>query len=79
MTACMSRTFKVTAAWDPEAKVFYSQSDIPGLVVEAESFDEFLSVVQDLAPDIIAANIPDAKAPYTVHVETSRELIVAAA
>jgi hypothetical protein len=42
----MPRTFTVTASWDPEARVFTSQSDIPGLVVEAETYEEL--VVRDI-------------------------------
>lgn len=74
----MAATFKVIATWDPEAQVFTSQSDIPGLVVEAESFDEFLFIVEDLAPDVIAANLPEAKGPYTIYIETSRALAIVA-
>ena len=38
----MSKSFMVTANWDQNAQVFTSQSDIPGLVVEAETFEEFI-------------------------------------
>ena len=31
----MKRTFRVKAVWDVAAKVFYSQSDIEGLHIEA--------------------------------------------
>jgi 2'-5' RNA ligase len=72
-----SKAFRVTATWDPEAGVFTSESDIPGLVVEAESFDELISLVEALAPDVIAANMPDEIRPYRVHVEMRRDLAVA--
>jgi Domain of unknown function (DUF1902) len=72
-----SKTLKVTATWDPEACVFTSQSNIPGLVVEAENFDELVSLVEALAPDVIAANMPDESRPYRVHVEMRRDLAVA--
>ena len=52
----MVQTFKVSAIWDSEAKVFTSQSDIPGLVIEADTFEEFVSLVEDLAPEVLAAN-----------------------
>ncbi len=72
-----SKVFKVTATWDPEAGVFTSLSNIPGLVVEAESFDELISLVEALAPDVIAANLPEETRPYRVHVEMRRDLAVA--
>jgi uncharacterized protein DUF1902 len=55
-------SFTVTATWDAEAGVFCSQSDIPGLHVEAATFDEFVALVRDLAPEMIADNLPQAKA-----------------
>jgi Domain of unknown function (DUF1902) len=73
----MSRTFTVTAKWDAEARVFTSQSDIPGLVVEAGTFEELVSLVESLAPEVIAANLPDEPRPYAVKVETRRDLAVA--
>jgi Domain of unknown function (DUF1902) len=72
-----SKALKVTATWDPEACVFTSQSNIPGLVVEAENFDELVSLVEAFAPDVIAANLPDKIRPYRVHVEMRRDLAVA--
>ena len=50
------RVFSVEALWDEEAKVFYSQSDIDGLHIEAKSLKEFEKIVMDLAPDLILAN-----------------------
>ena len=55
----MPHTFKITAVWDSEAEVFTSTSDIPGLVVEADTFEEFVSLVEVLAPEMLAANLPD--------------------
>ena len=73
----MQRAFTVTATWDAEARVFTSRSDIPGLVVEAETFEEFVALVEALAPEVIAANAPDAPRPYAVKVETRRDLAMA--
>ena len=73
----MSNTFTVTATWDPGARVFTSRSDLPGLVVEAETFEEFVDLVRALAPEVIAANLPGARGPHTVQVETRREFAVA--
>lgn len=72
-------SFTVTATWDPEAGVFYSQSDIPGLHVEAATFDEFVALVRDLAPEMIADNLPQAKGPFTVHIEGRCDLVLSAA
>lgn len=73
----MENIFKVTAVWDPEAKVLTSTSNILGLVVEAETFEEFVSLVETLAPDVLAANIPSAKRPFRFDIELHRTLAVA--
>ena len=73
----MNNKFKVTATWDSEANVFTSQSDIPGLVVEADTFEELIEVVEALASDVISANLPHVARPFTVNVESHRELAVA--
>ena len=48
--------FFVKAVWDEEAKVFYSDSDIVGLHIEAETLEEFRKVLVDIAPELILAN-----------------------
>lgn len=52
----MKRTFFVAAQWDSEASVFYSDSDIDGLHIEASSLDEFESLVVELAPELVVEN-----------------------
>ncbi len=52
----MKRTFTVKAIWDNEAQVFYAQSDIEGLHIEAASLDEFEEIMLDVAPELIMAN-----------------------
>ena len=37
---------------------FVLSSDVPGLHAEAETLDELVSVVADLAPPLISANLP---------------------
>jgi hypothetical protein len=54
----MKQNFKVTAIWDQEAEMFTSHSNIPGLVVEADTFEEFVSLVEVLAPEMLEANVP---------------------
>ena len=53
------RSFTVRAFWDDEAKVYYSDSDIIGLHLEAETLDEFESILMELGPALIAANHMD--------------------
>ena len=48
--------FFVKAVWDEEARVFYSDSDIVGLHIEAETIEEFREVLVDVAPELILAN-----------------------
>ena len=73
----MVQAFKVSAVWDSEAKVFTSLSDIPGLVIEADTFEEFVSLVEDLAPEVLAVNLPQAKRPYHFDIQSHRTLAVA--
>ena len=49
----MKRSYFVTAVWDSEAQVFYSESDVKGLHVEADTLEAFEALVVDLAPDLI--------------------------
>jgi Domain of unknown function (DUF1902) len=48
----------VEAIWDAEAEVFVSQSNVPGLVVEAASLDEFMQTVREPTPVLLDANDP---------------------
>jgi hypothetical protein len=50
------RTFKIRAVWDDEAKVFYAESDIEGLHIEAATIDEFEEVMMDVAVELVVAN-----------------------
>lgn len=52
----MKTTFYVSAHWDDEAKVFYSESDIIGLHIETDSIEEFEKLVFSMAPEICIAN-----------------------
>jgi hypothetical protein len=47
----------VTLIWDDEAKVWIADSnDIPGLVLESESFDELIEDVRAAAPEMLLLN-----------------------
>jgi hypothetical protein len=48
----------VRAVWDEDAGVFYSESDISGLHIEAETIEAFQDVLFELAPELIIANHP---------------------
>ncbi len=50
------RIFTVEAVWDPEARVFYSKSDIIGLHVESASIEEFEDVMMSEGVNLILAN-----------------------
>ena len=50
------RNFTVRAVWDEEAGVYYSDSDIVGLHIEAATLDEFEALMRELAPELIVAN-----------------------
>lgn len=52
----MSKKYHVKAVWDAEAKVFYAETDIPGLHVEAPTMAKFVAIVEELAPQMLAAN-----------------------
>ncbi|MEM6940869.1 MAG: DUF1902 domain-containing protein [Pseudomonadota bacterium] len=52
----MKRSFKVAAVWDPEAEVWFSESEIIGLNIEAGSLEEFVDLVNEFAPDLIVSN-----------------------
>lgn len=52
----MSSDYHVQADWDASARVWVSTSNIPGLVVEADTLPQFVELVQALAPDLLADN-----------------------
>ena len=54
----MAQKFTVTANWGDEAKVFTPTADIPGFVVGVDTFVEFVSLVERLAPEMLGANLP---------------------
>lgn len=74
------KTYRLTALWDDEAKVWVTaETEIPGLVVEADSFESFVALAEDLAPELVADNLPGASHPFALRVEAAREMIVTAA
>lgn len=52
-------TLAVNVSHDSQEHVwFVLSSDIPGLHAEAETLDELVAVISDVAPDLILANLP---------------------
>ena len=50
------RGFFVKAIWDENAGVFYSESDIVGLHIEAKTLEEFEEIMEENAADLVVAN-----------------------
>jgi hypothetical protein len=71
--------YYVKALWDAEAGVWTSESNIPGLVIEADGLQEFESLIEALAPEMLATNagVHHAAVDYTFFVESHRQLRVA--
>lgn len=52
--------FSVTVCHDEEEAIWYVQSsDVPGLNAEAATLEALIEVVADLAPELVAANLPE--------------------
>jgi predicted RNase H-like HicB family nuclease len=52
--------FTITVSHDEHEGVWFVQSsDIPGLHAEAATLDELVEVIADLAPELVAANLPE--------------------
>ena len=75
----MQKSYYVKALWDPEAKVWYSESDIAGLVIEAYTLGEFEKLMMELAPEMLAENedVHDMNVPIDFQVFERREVAVA--
>ncbi len=50
------RSFTISAIWDEEAQIYYSESDIVGLHIEAPSLEAFESIMSEVAPELIVTN-----------------------
>lgn len=51
-----NKTFYVKACWDDEAGVYYAESDIEGLHLEAPTLEEFQDAVMEMAAELIMSN-----------------------
>jgi hypothetical protein len=52
----MQKTYHVEARWDPQAEVWVSTSDVPGLVLETATLAEFEALMRALVPELIVEN-----------------------
>ncbi len=68
----MRTDYFVEARWDPEAKVWFSSSDIPGLVIEAATLAEFEALVGELAAEMLADNVHGKSGGARVELRASR-------
>ena len=49
-------TFTVKAVWDEDLKIFFSESDIIGLHIEAKTLEEFKRAMHENVHELIVAN-----------------------
>lgn len=50
-------SYYVRALWDADAGVYFSETNIPGLNIEAETLPEFMEIAVELAPQMLEANV----------------------
>lgn len=71
---------EIHARWDDEARVWYAVSeDVPGLCVQAGTFDELAEIATGLAPELLEANHVAVPVPLYLHVTAERTLTAKAA
>ena len=75
----MTASYFVKAHWDPDASVWISETNIPGLVIETDTLAEFEDVMMRLAPEMLAANtdLHNTRVNVDFNVSARRELAVA--
>jgi hypothetical protein len=56
---------------EAERRYFVLYSDIPGLNIEADAFEEFVDATQDVAPDLVGAQ------PDGFRIRFEREIVLA--
>jgi predicted RNase H-like HicB family nuclease len=69
--------YSITLTWDDEASVWIAESDdIPGLILESESFDELIVRVKIAVPDLL--ELEGKEHPQTrLHFKAERLAVVA--
>lgn len=70
----------VRAEWDDEAGVWIATSeDVPGLCVEASTFDELVAVATELTPELLELNHVEISGPVSIHITAERTMTAKAA
>lgn len=70
----------VRAEWDDEAGVWIATSeDVPGLCVEASTFDELVDVATELTPELLELNHVEISGPVSIHITAERTMTAKAA
>lgn len=74
----MTQAYYVKAIWDSEASVWISETNIPGLVIEAATLAQFEQLMTELAPEMLAANanVHNTRVPVDFCVADRREYAV---
>ena len=63
-------SFIVRVGYDAEERVYFVRSsDIPGLHIESETFEQFVEIAIDAAPDLVGAKAVGASITFQREVE----------
>jgi hypothetical protein len=66
---------EIAAQWDDEAEVWIATSeDVPGLCVEASTFDELVDVAMELTPELLELNHVEISGPVSLHITAERTM-----
>lgn len=65
----MGQNFYIQADWDPEAEVWISSSNIPGLCIETDTLSEFVELAEAFAPEMLLDNL-GIKGPTPLEIRT---------
>jgi hypothetical protein len=73
----MQSAYYVRALWDPEASVWISETNVPGLVIEANTLSEFESLIVELTPELLEANTDSHAETVPLLFTAERQLAIA--
>jgi hypothetical protein len=75
----MRKSYYVRAVRDAEARVWISDTDIPGLVIESDTLAEFEALMMRLAPEMLTENegLHDTSVAIDFQVSDRREVLIA--
>ena len=69
----MEKAYKVVARWDDEARVWHSESNVPGLVIETASLAQFEQLMDELVPELLSANADLHGTEVPIHLVAERQ------